>query len=146
MSQYIPVALKRRIRAQFSACCAYCQSAEDLTVAIFEVEHIVPHVAGGETVTNNLCFACPTCNRHKAIRQTALDPQTKTVTPLFHPQQDQWADHFAWSEDNSAIIGLTAIGRATVDALKMNRPQLVRVRHMWVRMGEHPPKFPRQDQ
>lgn len=53
MSQYIPVALKRRIKAQFSACCAYCQSAEHLTVAIFEVEHIIPQVVGGETVLDN---------------------------------------------------------------------------------------------
>ena len=43
-------------------------------------------------------------------------------------------------KDNTTIIGLTAIGRATIDALQMNRPQLLRVRRMWVKMGEHPPQ------
>jgi len=146
MSNYIPVILKQRIRTQFSDCCAYCRTAEYLTVVIFEVEHIVPQVAGGKTELDNLCLACPTCNRHKATRQTAIDPQTKTVVALFHPQQNHWADHFTWSEDNSTLIGLTSTGRATVEALRMNRPQLVRVRKMWVRMGEHPPTFPRQDE
>lgn len=146
MSNYIPVTLKQRIRAQFSDCCAYCHTAEYLTVVIFEVEHIIPQVASGKTELDNLCLACPTCNRHKATRQTAFDPQTRTVVPLFHPQRNRWSDHFAWSEDNTMIVGLTAIGRATIEALKMNRPQLVRVRRMWVRMSEHPPAFPRQDE
>lgn len=141
MSNYIPVALKQRIRAQFSDYCAYCRTAEYLTVATFEVEHIIPQVAGGETVLDNLCLACPTCNRHKATRQTAIDPQTKTVVLLFHPQQNQWADHFFWNADSTEIVSLTPIGRATIEVLKMNRPQLILVRRMWVKMGEHPPTF-----
>ena len=35
----------------------------------------------------------------------------------------------------------TLIGRVTIEALKMNRVQLVRVRKMWVKLGEHPPKL-----
>ncbi|MEL6778294.1 MAG: HNH endonuclease, partial [Cyanobacteria bacterium J06597_16] len=31
--------------------------------------------------------------------------------------------------------------RATCAALRMNRPQLVRVRRMWVILGEHPPQI-----
>ena len=49
MSAYVPVDLQKQIRDQFTNCCAYCHTAENLTVAIFELEHIVPLKAGGET-------------------------------------------------------------------------------------------------
>ncbi|MDJ0617766.1 MAG: HNH endonuclease [Calothrix sp. MO_192.B10] len=86
-------------------------------------------------------MSCPSCNRYKASRQTAIDPNTKQEVPLFHPQQQLWAEHFVWSEDGTEIIGLTSIGKATISALKMNRPQLTRVRKMWVKLNEHPPKI-----
>jgi hypothetical protein len=59
VSVYIPVELQRQIRAHFVNCCAYCLTAESLTVTIFEFEHILPRSAGGETVFDNLCLACP---------------------------------------------------------------------------------------
>ena len=139
MSAYVPVDLQRRIRAHFSGSCAYCRTVEKLTVAVFELEHIIPRSAGGKTVFENLCLACPTCNRFKANRTAAWDLSTQESVPLFHPQLERWSDHFAWNEDATAIVGLTPTGRATIAALRMNRPQLVRVRRMWVAMGEHPP-------
>jgi hypothetical protein len=72
-------------------------------------------------------------------RVLAPDAVTQTDVPLFHPQQDRWADHFSWNEESTEIIGLTPTGRATVMALKMNRSQMIRVRRMWVAMSEHPP-------
>jgi hypothetical protein len=139
MSAYVPVALKQRVRERFANCCAYCRTAEELTVAIFEIEHIIPQSAGGETVFENLCLACPTCNRYKADLTSAADPVTQTEVPLFHPQQQRWLDHFAWDDGATQIIGLTPAGRATIGLLRMNRPQLIRVRRMWVAMQEHPP-------
>ncbi|MDA0837470.1 MAG: HNH endonuclease signature motif containing protein [Planctomycetota bacterium] len=130
MSVYISVQLQRRVRANFEDRCAYCRSPENLTVAIFEIEHIVPRSAGGETNYENLCLACPTCNRFKSDRQKALDPLTHRDSPLFHPQRDQWSEHFTWKDGAAEVLPLTSIGRATVDALRMNRPQLVRVRRM----------------
>lgn len=141
MSAYIPVELQRQIRSRFADFCAYCRTAESLTVTAFEFEHIVPLAKGGETSFENLCLACPSCNRYKAVRQTATDPTTQVEVSLFHPQQQVWVDHFAWSEEAAEITGLTPTGRATIVALKMNRPQLLRVRRMWVKMGEHPPTF-----
>lgn len=141
MSDYIPVDLKRGIRQQFNEICAYCQTAEYLTVTTFEIEHIVPLSAGGKTLLDNLCLACPSCNRHKASRQTAINPKTGKQENLFNPQTQQWKDHFQWNENGTEIIGITPEGKATISALKMNRPQLIRVRRMWVTLGEHPPKF-----
>jgi hypothetical protein len=139
MSVYIPVELQRQVRAHFAGRCAYCQTPEALTVVTFEFEHIIPRSAQGLTIFENLCLACPTCNRYKAHHQTATDPMTGEIASLFHPHQDLWTDHFVWNEDGTEIIGVTAIGRATIITLKMNRPQLKRVRQMWVKMGEHPP-------
>ncbi|NER45996.1 MAG: HNH endonuclease [Symploca sp. SIO1A3] len=141
MSTYIRVELKRRIRQHFSECCAYCRTAEFLTAMTFEFEHILPLSAEGETVFENLCFACPSCNRHKSDRQTAIDPESGKAVALFHPQKQVWTKHFAWSEGGKELKGLTAVGRATIEALRMNRPALVQARVMWIKLGEHPPRL-----
>lgn len=41
MSAYIPVELQQKVRTHFRNCCAYCRTAEALTVVIFEFEHII---------------------------------------------------------------------------------------------------------
>ena len=41
--------------------CAYC---EDQTTT-FEIDHIVPHAAGGSCDLENLCACCYSCNRRK---------------------------------------------------------------------------------
>lgn len=142
MSVYIRMGLQRQIRTRFGDCCAYCRTTEFLTAMTFEFEHIRPLAAAGETVFENLCFACPSCNRYKGDRQTAIDPESEEIVALFHPQSQVWGEHFAWTESGTEMRGLTAIGRATIAALQMNRPALVRARVMWVKLGEHPPDFP----
>lgn len=141
MSVYIRVELQRQIRDRFCECCAYFRTAEFLTAMTFEFEHIRPLAVGGETVFENLCFACPACNRYKGNRQTAIDPESSEMVALFHPQEQVWQEHFAWSEGATEIKGLTACGRATIAALQMNRKALVRARAMWVKLGEHPPEL-----
>jgi 5-methylcytosine-specific restriction endonuclease McrA len=68
MSTYIPVELQQKIRTHFANCCAYCRTAEVLTATTFEFEHIQPRSVGGQTIWENLCLACPSCNRYKANR------------------------------------------------------------------------------
>jgi len=46
----------------------------------------------------------------------------------------------AWGREADVIIGLTPIGRATVEALQLNRPHLVLSRRVWHAAGWHPPK------
>ena len=139
MSAYIPVQLREQVIANASGRCAYCQSRQDLMGVTFEVDHIVPESAGGPTSLANLCLSCPTCNRHKARRLTAQDPVSGEVTPLFHPLKQAWAEHFTWSGDGMKLMGLTSIGRATVEALQMNRPTIVQLRGYWIALGLHPP-------
>ena len=138
MSDYVSVELRRQIRAHFFNRCAYCQSSEALTVVTFEVEHIMPISLGGLTQFENLCLACPTCNRHKSNRIFGFT-EDGTESRLFHPQLDRWLDHFDWTVNGTLIVGLSDIGNATINLLRMNRPQLVEVRSLWGIVGKHPP-------
>lgn len=101
-----------------------------------QVDHINPD--GGD-VPDNLCLSCWNCNNHKRRAVVITDPETNTQVPLFNPRTDAWEDHFEWIEGATQIHGLTAIGRATITRLKMNRPALVIARQRWVSGGYHPP-------
>ena len=63
--------------------------------------------------------------------QAGIAPVTETEAPLFHPRQQEWAEHFAWSADTTQIVGITATGRATVALgksyliLRMHRGRLL---------------------
>jgi len=139
MSTYISDQLREQVIARAGSRCAYCQSRQDLMGVTFEVDHIVPESAGGPTSLENLCLSCPTCNRHKSRRLTVTDPVSGDVAPLFHPLQQAWADHFVWSNDGTRVVGLTVVGRATAEALQMNRPTIVQLRGYWIALGLHPP-------
>jgi len=104
----------------------------------FEIDHISPRLRGGKALIDNLCLCCPNCNRHKSARTRAVDPTTGAETPLFHPVRDRWSEHFAWSDDGARILGLTPTGRATIEALKMNRSQMLELRKYWLANGNHP--------
>jgi len=141
VSVYIPAELRRRVRSHFRDHCAYCLTPEALTVVTFEFEHIVPRSLGGATAFENLCLSCPTCNRYKSDRTFGSGDEQTRMTALFHPHRDSWYKHFSWTEDATELIGLSATGQVTIDTLRMNRPQLIRVRRLWVAMGEHPPNL-----
>lgn len=81
----------------------------------------------------------PRCNESKGKLIEAVDPQTGESMPLYNPRTQEWATHFAWSEDGTRIIGQTAVGRATVEALSLNDDLRVRARAIWVEAGYHPP-------
>jgi hypothetical protein len=139
MSAYISAQLREQVITNAGGRCAYCQSREDLTGVTFEADHIVPESAGGPTSLENLCLSCPTCNRHKARRLIAQDPVSGDSVPLFHPLQQPWTEHFTWSSDGTEVIGLTSVGRATIEALHMNRTVIVQLRAYWVALDLHPP-------
>jgi hypothetical protein len=105
-----------------------------------QVDHIIPEKLDGATSEENLCLACPSCNRSKWKHDHAPDPVSKQILPLFNPNTQDWFEHFRWSEDGTIIIGLTPCGRATVFALQLNNPYMVRAREFWVKANEHPPR------
>ena len=119
--------------------CEYCQT-QQIVVIEMEIDHIVPASAGGASTLDNLCLSCVSCNAAKSAHQTGTDPETGQNVPLFNPRRDTWADHFAWSDDFSILLGLTSTGRATVERLQINDPERVRSRRRWVEVGLHPPR------
>jgi 5-methylcytosine-specific restriction endonuclease McrA len=105
----------------------------------FSVEHVEPASRGGPTESDNLALACQGCNNHKYTRTEATDPVGGEVVALYHPRHQRWRDHFAWSPDGGVVVGLTPTGRATIEALQLNRPGLVNLRRILFQAGEHPP-------
>jgi len=98
---------------------------------------VVPVVAGGATALKNLALACIHCSLRKGARMTAFDPKSGRSVPLFHPRQEQWNHHFRWS--GHELVGITAIGRATIDALALNSPEHQIIRSFESLLGRHPP-------
>lgn len=89
--------------------------------------------------SDNLAYACQGCNSFKYTKTTAVDPVSNIEVALFHPRHQRWSEHFVWNEDAALIIGVTATGRATVDALRLNREELINLRRVLFMNGEHPP-------
>ena len=138
-SSWIPQPLRELVRQRASDRCEYCQTPTWLTGQPHEIDHILPRSEGGPTTSENLCLACGTCNGNKRTNTIGADPQTKQTVALFHPREQHWSEHFAWSEDGTNIIGLTPCGRATTEALQMNHRLIVAAREIWVSVGHHPP-------
>lgn len=136
-SAYVPRWLRDEVRERARGFCEYCRCRQIHSFDTFEIDHIIPRAAGGETVSENLCCTCPGFNSSKHDRIEALDPETKRRVPLFNPRRQHWKRHFRWSEDGAEIIGKTAVGRTTVEALRMNRPNVIAFRRLLAAFEVH---------
>jgi hypothetical protein len=137
---YISQTLRARIGSQAKYRCGYCLTQEVVVGMPMEIDHLVPESSGGATEEHNLWLACSPCNDSKGCRMVATDPVTGEVVRLFNPRYQDWSAHFTWSKNGEFIEGSTATGRATVLALKLNRPTLVKARQAWFSVGWHPPR------
>jgi hypothetical protein len=129
----------RRCVRQRGGRCEYCQHPDAYACTPFVCEHVIPRVRGAGHTYRELAWACAGCNSHKYDKTRAIDPETGRRTALFNPRRQKWSKHFRWSEDSLLIVGLTFTGRATVEALHLNRPELVNLRFALKAIGEHPP-------
>src|SRR5882724_1591037 len=137
---YLSVDTQRAVIERAHNRCEYCQSQADYATETFAVEHIYPLSQGGGNDLNNLALSCSGCNGRKYNKTQALDPTDGAMVPLFHPREQQWRAHFCWSSDYTRIIGLTPTGRATLEALQMNRLALINIRQLLYTIGKHPPQ------
>jgi hypothetical protein len=119
--------LRRAVMERDQGCCRYCRLSQEGQAATFHIDHVHPRGKGGATVLENLVFQCPQCSLHKSDKVDAVDALSGELVDLFHPLKRGWHEHFALESDG-AVVGLTPIGRATVDALGMNahRPKSAR--------------------
>ena len=133
----ISVALRRLVIQRAAERCEYCSLSQAGQAATFHIDHITPVVAGGTTTASNLALACVSCSLRKAARQMVEDPETGEKVPIFNPRQQVWKEHFQWN--GVEVIGLTAIGRAIINALNMNRAIMLAIRAEEELLGRHPP-------
>ncbi|MBP8947841.1 MAG: HNH endonuclease [Candidatus Promineofilum sp.] len=135
----VSASLRRLVFERDGYGCVYCLTTQENSGQPLQIDHIEPTAKGGATTLDNLCSCCASCNYHKSAKQDAPDPLTTSLTPLFHPLQQDWQEHFVWDESSTVIVGLTPCGRATIVALQMNNDLIVRARRRWVEGGWHPP-------
>ncbi len=132
--------LKELIFKRANGLCEYCKSPANISPQPFAIEHIIPKSKNGETIEENLALSCQGCNNYKYNKINGLDSLTGEVVDLFNPRKQEWTENFKWSDDVLEMIGITAIGRVTIDELKLNRIELQNLRNLLANAGKHPPK------
>lgn len=137
----IPRTLRQKVATAANHRCEYCHTAQEISGAQMQIDHIIPQSVGGTSDESNLCLACAWCNSYKWSHTAGFDAQTNQEVPLFNPRQQQWHEHFLWSDEGTHILGITPIGRATIATLQMNNEFIIPARRNWVDAGWHPPKL-----
>ena len=94
------------------------------------IDHIIARQHRGPTVVENLALACGRCNASKGPNLAGIDPETGQLTRLFHPRRDSWHEHFRWT--GGALVGLTSVGRTTIEVLAINHPYRVAAREVLI--------------
>ena len=139
MSEYVPAQLRRTVRERASGCCEYRLMHEDDCLLPHEPDHIIAPKHRGMTTEENLAWICFVCNRAKGSDIASVDDISGDIVPLFSPRKDVWRAHFELGDDGT-IRGRTPNGRATVDLLKMNRPEQLEIRQSLMSANLYPPK------
>lgn len=138
--KYISVKQKETVFKRAQGLCEYCKTMQKYSPQIFVIEHIIPISKSGKSILKNLALACGECNARKYNKIEAFDNVKGVYVSLFHPRKQNWKDHFEWSEDFTKVIGITSVGRVTIETLKTNRQWLLNIRTITQLTGEHPPK------
>jgi hypothetical protein len=72
----------------------------------------------------------------KWIATQSTDPETGQTVPLFHPRRQSWDDHFQWSPGGTGeLLGRNPVGRATIQCLKINDPDMIKLRRLLNELG-----------
>jgi 5-methylcytosine-specific restriction endonuclease McrA len=69
----IPANLRRQVMTRAANCCEYCGLAQTGQEATFHIDHVVPVVAGGQSISENLALACVSCSLRKGARLASVD-------------------------------------------------------------------------
>ena len=126
-------ALQRLVRQRAGGRCEYCRLPQAASGVPFETDHIIARHHKGRTVAGNLADACICCNGYKGPNTSGLDAVTGKLTRLFNPRRHKWSYHFRY--EGGVLVGRTAIGRTTVEVLRINLPNLVALREVLMEDG-----------
>ena len=126
--------LRQQVRERAAGRCEYCLLPDRIELTgPFHVEHIIALQHRGTDELSNLAWACSRCNRHKGTNLSAVDPDSKTVVPLFNPRREKWIDYFEIG--GALIMGKSPVGRATAQLLQMNAQRRVELRFELISEG-----------
>jgi hypothetical protein len=131
-------ALTRLVWQRANGCCEYCRMPHEFDPTPFEIDHIISEKHKGPTLAGNLCLSCFYCNSFKGSDMSGLTADTRKLTPLFNPRRHKWSRHFGW--EGPYLAGRTAIGRVTIELLKINDPFRVEFRAELMEEGLFPPE------
>jgi len=129
--------LERLVWRRAGNVCEYCRMPRDYDDLPFQIDHIIARKHDGPTTARNLALACFLCNNHKGPNIAGRDPRTGRIVRLFHPRRHQWQEHFQW--DGPRLVGLTAIGRATIAVLEINLSHRIALRQALIEENLFPP-------
>jgi HNH endonuclease len=135
----ISLSLKAEVTERAHGCCEYCLSQAQFSPDPFSIEHIMPRSQGGLSDFLNLALSCQGCNNRKYNHVKGRDPLNGELVPLYHPRYQNWEEQFTWNEDFTIVIGLTSMGRATIEKLQLNRVGIVNLRRVLGAINQHPP-------
>jgi hypothetical protein len=138
----IPRLLREQVIKRAGNHCEYCQLSQVGQEAAFHIDHVHPRALNGPTSLDNLALACVSCSLRKCARVSAPDPENGLEVQLYNPRSQKWSENFRWR--GTAIIPVTSTGRATVDALSMNRTVAIEIRMEESVRGRHPPQISQQ--
>ena len=129
----MPKSRRRQVAQRAKGRCEYCHLPQSLTTLPYELDHIRAQKHHGQTTLANLCWACAWCNASKGPNAAGYDPVGGDLVRLFNPRVDDWPEHFFW--DGPVLMGRTAIGRATIDVLRINARVRVELRRFLFASG-----------
>jgi hypothetical protein len=82
--------------------------------------NISPLSQQGTNDESNLALACRSCNLRKGTRISDIDNDSNSEVQFFHPRQNLWGEHFQIDTEAGMVMEITAVGKVTVENLKMN--------------------------
>jgi hypothetical protein len=103
--RHVSSRLRKVVHDRAEGRCEYCLRHEDDSAVPHQPDHIISRRHGGETLADNLAWACAVCNLLKGPEVAAIDSLTGQPTRLFNPRVDQWHNHFRL--DGGRIAGLS---------------------------------------
>jgi HNH endonuclease len=123
--------LRQQVRQRADCACEFCGVREDDAGATLTIDHFQPRSKGGSDASDNLVYACPSCNQYKQDYW----PTDAQSLRLWNPRDEDFTEDFTEAE-NGQLIALTTVGAFTVGHLRLNRSQLVAYRQNRRRQAE----------
>lgn len=123
---YVSDALRHLVIERATQACEYCLLPNVLSFYPHEVDHVIALKHRGQTIAENLAYACWRCNRFKGSDLGSFDPETGDFCFLFNPREQLWSEHFTLSAGQ--VVGRSPEGRTTALLLKLNTGERIQER------------------